>query len=74
MKMRAEESITIERDPSTSVIKDEQTTQDHARAAIDAYTAKSGEPIISGPTPVSQRCHLDVDAVLARSVRKVVSE
>jgi hypothetical protein len=59
---------------NSRVIKDEQTTQNHARAAIDAYTANSDERIISGPNPVSQRRHLDVDAVLARSVRKVVSE
>ena len=57
------------------LIKDEQTTQNRARAAIEAYTSKSDERIIGpGPDPVSHGRHLDVDAVLTRSLRYVVSE
>ena len=56
-------------------VKDELTTQDRARAAIEAYASKAGERIIGpGSDPVSHGRHLDVDAVLARSLRKVVSE
>ena len=54
--------------------RDEQRTQNHARSAIDAYTAKSDERMTLGPIPVSRARHLDVDAVLARSLAKVVSE
>jgi hypothetical protein len=54
--------------------RDEQTTQNRARAAIDTYSAKSDERISSGPSPVSHARRLDVDAVLAHSLAKVVSE
>jgi hypothetical protein len=56
------------------VIKNRQTTQNRARAAIEAYTSKSDKRIGPGPKPVSRGRHLDVDAVLARSLPKVVSE
>ena len=56
------------------LIKDEPTSQNRARAAIEAYTSKSDERIAPSSDPVSHKRHLDVDAVLARSVRKVVSE
>jgi hypothetical protein len=56
-------------------IKDEQTSQNRARAAIDAYTSKSAEqPIGLEPIPLRQGRHLDVDAVLARSWARVVGE
>jgi len=54
--------------------KDEQTTQTHAQSAIDAYTAESDEGMTLGSIPVSHARRLDVDAVLARSLAKVVSE
>ena len=53
--------------------RDEPTTQDHARA-INTYGAKADERMTSGSIPVSHARHLDVDAVLARSLAKVVSE
>jgi hypothetical protein len=59
---------------NSTEVKGEQATQNGARAAIEAYTSKSDERIGPGSNPVSQKRHLDVDAVLARSVRKVVSE
>ena len=55
-------------------IKEERTTQDRARAAIEAYAVKSVERIDPRPIPISGGRHLDVDAVLARSLPKVVSE
>ena len=56
-------------------ITDEQTTQLRARAAVEAYTSKSVEqPIRLEPIPVRKGKHLDVDAVLARSLAKVVSD
>ena len=55
-------------------VKDEQTIQDRARVAIETYNAKQDEPIDSGSDPVSQRRRLDVDAVLARSLRSVTAE
>jgi len=55
-------------------IKEERTTQDRARAAIEAYAVKSVERIDPRPIPIPGRRHLDVDAVLARSLPKVVSE
>ena len=55
-------------------IEEEQTTHDRARAAIEAYALKSVELNDPRPMPVSNGRHLDVDAVLARSLPKVVSE
>jgi hypothetical protein len=56
------------------LIKDEQTTQNRARAATEAFTSKSDERIGPEPIPVCEGRRLDVDAVLARSLAKVVSE
>lgn len=59
---------------NSKVVKDELTTQNRARAAIEAPTSKSDERIGSPPDRISQGRRLDVDAVLARSLPKVVSE
>jgi hypothetical protein len=56
------------------VIKDAQTTKDRGRAAIEAHTAVSRERTGPGPIPVRKGRHLDVDAVLARSLPRMVSE
>jgi hypothetical protein len=57
------------------LIKDEQTTQHRARAAIEAYSLRSNEQRIRlEPIPVRKGRHLDVDAVLARSLARVVGE
>jgi hypothetical protein len=56
------------------LIKDEQTNQNRARAAIEAYTSRSDERIGPETIPVRKGRRLDVDAVLARSLAKVVSE
>jgi hypothetical protein len=54
------------------LIADEQTAQHRARAAVEAYTSKSAEqPIKLEPIPVRKGKHLDVDAVLARSLARV---
>jgi hypothetical protein len=55
-------------------VNDERTTQDRARAAIRTYRAKPDERIGPITDPVSQRRHLDVDAVLERSLRRVAGE
>jgi hypothetical protein len=55
-------------------VKDEQTIQDRARVAIQTYHAGLDEPIGPTPDPLPQKRHLDVDAVLARSLRSVVGE
>ena len=60
--------------PSLMLIKDEQTAQNHARAAIEAYSSKSDEQIRPEPIPVRKGKHLDVDAVLARSLARVAGE
>jgi hypothetical protein len=61
--------------PNLMLIKDEQTAQNHARAAIEAYSSKSDEqPIRPEPTPVRKGRHLDVDAVLSRSLARVAGE
>jgi len=61
--------------PELILIKDEQTAQNHARAAIEAYSSKSDEqPIRLEPIPVRKGRHLDVDAVLARSLLRVAGE
>ena len=56
------------------VIEDGQTSQNPARVVTEAYTAKSGEPISPGPIPVRKGRHLDVDAILARSLPKVLGQ
>ena len=55
-------------------VEDGHTTQDRARAAREAHTAKADERIGPELIPLSKGRHLDVDAVLARSLPKVVSE
>ena len=55
-------------------VKDEQTTQDRARAAIRTYRAQPHERIGAISESVSPRRRLDVDAVLARSLPKVTGE
>ena len=56
------------------VVKDEQAIQEQSRAAIQAYHIKPDELSGQSSHPVSRRRHLDVDAVLARSLRKVTKE
>jgi len=55
-------------------VTDRQTTQNRARAAIEACNSKPAEGIGPSSDPVSQRRHLDVDAVLERSLRRVAGE
>ena len=55
-------------------IKEESTTQNRARAAVQAYASKSDERISPGLNRVRRGRHLDVDAVLARSLPKVVGQ
>ena len=50
------------------VVNDEQTTQTRAHAAIEAYNARSDEPVDSRLVVVSRGRRLDVDDVLARSL------
>jgi hypothetical protein len=53
---------------------DEQTTQNLGRPALEVHIAKPDEGISPRPIPVSRVRRLDVDAVLARSLAKVVGE
>jgi hypothetical protein len=57
-----------------SDIKVERTSQNRARAAIEAYAIRSVERVDPRPMPVSHGRHLDVDAVLARSLPRVVGK
>ena len=51
------------------IVKDSHTRQNRAPAtAIVAMIGKSDEKEISEPTPASRGLHLDVDAVLRRSL------
>jgi hypothetical protein len=59
---------------NSTEIKAEQPTQNATRTAIESGTAKSDQEICSSADPVFRKRHLDVDAVLARSLRKVASE
>jgi hypothetical protein len=52
-------------------VKDEEIIEDRA---IETYPARPDEPIEPSPVPVSQKRRLDVDAVLARSLRSVTAE
>ena len=56
------------------VNKDRQTAQSRAREAIEAHTSKPDKPIARGSDPISRVRRLDVDAVLARSLARVVGE
>ena len=61
--------------PNLMLMKDEQTAQNRARAATEAYSSKSDEQRIRPePIPVRKGRRLDVDAVLARSLARVVGE
>jgi len=53
------------------VVKDRQTIQTRARAAIEAYNARSDQRINPWPIPVCNGLYLDVDAILERSLPKV---
>lgn len=54
--------------------ENEQPTQNRARTGMEANTSKSDERIGPGSDPVSRGRHLNVDEVLAGSLRKVGSE
>jgi hypothetical protein len=57
------------------LIKDEQASQNRARAAIESYSPRSDEQRLRlEPIPVRKGKHLDVDEVLARSFARVVGE
>jgi len=53
--------------------EDEQTPQERARAAIEAYPSKPDELISAKQIRARKGQHLDVDGVLARSFRDVKS-
>lgn len=55
------------------VVKDRQTKQDLARAAIEAYNARSDERISPWPIPVCNGRYLDVDGILAQSLPEVLT-
>jgi len=55
-------------------VKNEQTAQEGADEERETYLAESDEEISPGPVPISQKRRLDVDAVLARSLRSVTAE
>lgn len=58
-----------------TLIHDEQTAQSSSPVAIDSHASKSEEKRIRlEPTPVRKGKHLDVDAVLARSLARVSGE
>lgn len=54
-------------------LKDE-TRQESPRAPIEVGTATSDDWIRSGPAPLRKVQRLDVDAVLARSLPKALSD
>ena len=56
------------------VIKDEQATQPRAPEPIASYNARSDEGAGPRPIPVRKGLHLDVDAVLARSLPRLTAE
>lgn len=56
------------------IIQDRHTTQERARAAVEAHASKSNERTTAGSAPFSRVRHLNVDAVLARSLPKVAGE
>ncbi|GEM_PF-5646088 len=61
------------RNTSTEV-KDDQKKQERPRAVIRTYHAKPDKRNDSRPERVARRPYLDVDAVLARSLRTVAGE
>ena len=54
--------------------EDEETIQDRACGAIETYHADPDELIGPGSDPISKLRRLDVDAVLARSLRSVTAD
>jgi hypothetical protein len=52
----------------------EQATRNLGRPAIKGHNGKTEERTSARPTSLSRTRHLDVDAVLERSLPKVVSE
>ena len=69
MKIEAEKESNMAL--ANSKDKDEQATQEPARAAIETYHNKSAELSSSKQILVRKGRHLDVDGVLARSFRDV---
>ena len=59
--------------PRTNLSVNEQTTRNLGRPETKP-NGKTGEGISPRPTPVSRARRLDVDAVLARSLPRVVNE
>ena len=55
-------------------VEGQQTNQDRARTVVQIYRAKSDERNDPRFNDVPRRPHLDVDAVLARSLPKVTGE
>ena len=55
------------------LIKDNRTAQNRSRAVKEAYSARPDERFSPWPIPVCNGPYLDVDAILARSLPKVVS-
>jgi hypothetical protein len=61
------------RPPDLKVLKDE-ITEDRVRAPGEADTDSSDQPISPRPIPLRKGRPLNVDEVLARSLRSVVGE
>ena len=59
---------------NSTEVNGEHATKNAALVAMEPDMSKSDDRLGPSLNPVSQRRRLDVDAVLARSVRKVVSE
>jgi len=55
-------------------VNNEQTNQEGAGEERETYLAESDEEISPDPVPISQKRRLDVDAVLARSLRSITAE
>ena len=60
--------------PKADLSVNAETTRNLRRSAIKAINDKTGEGITPKPISSSRTRHLDVDAVLARSLPKVVTE
>lgn len=60
--------------PKTDLSVNAETTRNLGRPAIKADNGQTGERISPQPISSSRTRHLDVDAVLARSLPKAVSE
>ena len=55
-------------------VKDEETIQEGAGEETETYLAEPDEEISPGPVTISRNRRLDVDKVLARSLRSVTAE